>query len=260
MTHILITNDDGVNAPGLLALAQAILPLGKITVVAPDRNWSMCGHVKTLFTPLRIQTVELAEGISALAVSGAPSDCVAISLMGMLPDKVDLVVSGINPYPNLGHDLTYSGTVTAAMEAVIYGLPAIAVSLAGPHHNNHQHPVNYQTAGAVAHSVAQGVLQNGLPANTLLNVNVPYLSTAQLGGFRITRQGKRIYQDRLLPAEAGQVEYQIGGDPPLGEPEEGTDFGALADGYVSITPVHLDMTAYHLMSTLQGWRWESPAG
>jgi 5'-nucleotidase len=257
--HILITNDDGVHAPGLLALAQAIQPLGKITVVAPDRNWSMCGHVKTIFKPLNIQKVQLAEDITALAVSGAPSDCVAISLMGMLAEKVDLVVSGINPYPNLGHDLTYSGTVTAAMEATINGLPAVAVSLAGPDHHHDPADVDYSTAAAVAASVVRQVIRNGLPADTLLNVNVPYLSLAKLRGYRITRQGKRIYLDKLLPPQAGQTEYQIGGDPPHGEIEEGTDFGALAEGCVSIMPVHLDLTAYHFMQTLREWDWDNGA-
>jgi 5'-nucleotidase len=256
MTHILITNDDGIHAPGLLALAQAMQPLGKITVVAPDRNWSMCGHVKTLFTPLKVQQVTLDENILALAVSGAPSDCVAISLMGMLADKVDLVVSGINPYPNLGHDLTYSGTVTAAMEGVINGLPAVAVSLAGPHHDQQHSPVDYRPAAAIAHNVVKRVLQYGLPADTLLNVNVPCLPLDKLGGYRITRQGKRVYLDKLLPAEAGLAEYQIGGDPPHGEPEDGTDFGALAEGCVSIQPVHLDMTAYHFMDSLRAWDWK----
>lgn len=253
--HILITNDDGVHAPGLLALAQAMQTLGKITIVAPDHNWSMCGHVKTLFTPLNIQKIELAEGITALSVTGAPSDCVAISLMGMLAEKVDLVVSGINPYANLGHDLTYSGTVTAAMESLIHGVPAVAVSMDGPDHN-HQGHVDYSTAAAAAREVVESVLENGLPANTLLNVNVPYMPMSELRGYRITRQGKRVYLDQLIPEEAGLAEYQIGGDPPLGEIEDGTDFGALAEGCVSITPIHLDMTAHHLMETLQGWAWK----
>ena len=135
MTHILVTNDDGVDAPGLLALAQAMQTLGTITIVAPSHNWSMCGHVKTIFTPLTVAGVELADGTPAMSVSGAPSDCVALSLMGMLTEKVDLVVSGINPYANLGHDLTYSGTVTAAMEALIHGVPAVAVSMDGPDHH-----------------------------------------------------------------------------------------------------------------------------
>lgn len=254
MTHILITNDDGVDAPGLLALAQAMKPLGKITIVAPDHNWSMCGHVKTLFTPLTVREVALSDDITANSVSGAPSDCVAMALMGMLDDKVDLVVSGINPYANLGHDLTYSGTVTAAMEALIHNVPAVAVSMNGPDHNFKGH-VDYSTAAAAAHTVVTQVLEKGLPAETLLNVNAPYVPLSDLRGYQITRLGKRIYLDKLLPEEAGLSEYQLGGDPPLGEPEDGTDFGALAADCVSITPVHLDMTAYQMMESLQDWEW-----
>ena len=127
--HILVTNDDGVTAPGLLALATEMRRLGVVTIVAPDRNWSASGHVKTLERPLRVKEIILPDGSKALASDGAPSDCVALALLGLLPEPVDLVVSGINPNENVGHDVTYSGTVTAAMEAVIGGIPGAAVSL-----------------------------------------------------------------------------------------------------------------------------------
>ena len=127
--HILVTNDDGVTAPGLMVLAQEMRKIGEVSILAPDRNWSGAGHVKTLDRPLRVKEVRLADGSPAFASDGAPSDCVALALLGYLPKKVDLVVSGINPMANLGHDVTYSGTVTAAMEAVIWGVPGIAVSL-----------------------------------------------------------------------------------------------------------------------------------
>src|SRR5512137_295142 len=130
--HILVTNDDGVQAPGLLALAQEMRKLGQVTVLAPDRNWSASGHVKTMDRPLRVKEVVLADGTSALASDGAPSDCVALALLGVVKEKVDLVVSGINPHANIGHDVTYSGTVTAAMEAVIGGVAGIAFSLHAP--------------------------------------------------------------------------------------------------------------------------------
>jgi 5'-nucleotidase len=130
--HILVTNDDGVLAPGLLALAQQMRLLGDVSILAPDRNWSASGHVKTMHRPLRVREVRLDDGTAAMASDGAPSDCVALALLGLLPDKVDLVVSGINPNANLGHDITYSGTVTAAMEAVIWGIPGISVSLDSP--------------------------------------------------------------------------------------------------------------------------------
>lgn len=152
--HILITNDDGVNAPGLLSLAQAMRGLGTVTVLAPDHNWSACGHVKTLDRPLRVKEVRLADGTSAWASDGAPSDCVALALLGLLADKVDLVVSGINPNANIGHDVTYSGTVTAAMEAVISGVPGIAFSLDAPEYPTG--PLDYATAALVALQVEIG--------------------------------------------------------------------------------------------------------
>src|SRR5512137_511771 len=127
--HILLTNDDGVYAPGLLALAQEMKKIGKVTIVAPDRNWSASGHVKTMERPLRVKETHLADGTPALASDGAPSDCVALALLGLIEEKIDLVVSGINPNANIGHDLTYSGTVTAAMEASIAGIPGLAFSL-----------------------------------------------------------------------------------------------------------------------------------
>jgi 5'-nucleotidase len=138
--RILVTNDDGVNAKGLLSLVQALRELGEVSVLAPDRNWSASGHVKTLHRPLRVKQVTLADNTPALASDGAPSDCVALALLGLL-DEIDLVVSGINPHANVGHDVTYSGTVTAAMEAAIGGIPGIAVSLDTP--NSHKGQIEY---------------------------------------------------------------------------------------------------------------------
>jgi len=253
--HILVTNDDGIGAPGLAALAQALKNFGKVSVVAPDRNWSGSGHVKTLHRPLQVKEMSLYDGSTGLACDGAPSDCVALALLGLLPDRVDIVVSGINPYPNIGHDLTYSGTVTAAMEAAVWGLPGIAVSLDGPHGLANE--MDYLPASGMAAIVLDMVLEHGLPSYTLLNINVPYLAKNAIKGFRITRQGKRVYQDRLVVREnpSGQVDYWIGGDPPTGIPEDGTDIGALSDGFVSVTPVQMDMTAHHMMKELSGWKW-----
>lgn len=253
--HILVTNDDGVTAPGLLALAQELRALGEVTVLAPDRNWSVSGHVKTLDRPLRVREVALEDGTAALATDGAPSDCVALALLGLLPDKVDLVASGINPNANLGHDVTYSGTVTAAMEAAIWGVPGIAVSLNSP--ENHLGLLDYSTAARVARRVLASVIENGLPKDILLNVNVPYLHDNQLQGIMITRQGLRVYRDLLDSRHdpRGRPYYWIGGDAPTGVPERGTDFGALANGYVSVTPLQLDLTAHHALQTLRAWEW-----
>ena len=148
MMHILVTNDDGVTAPGLLALGKEMSKLGKVTILAPDRNWSASGHVKTMHRPLRIRKVQLADGITALSSDGAPSDCVALALLGVVEEKIDLVVSGINPNANIGHDVTYSGTVTAAMEAVIGGVPGVAVSLDSP--ENHLGVLDYLPAARVS--------------------------------------------------------------------------------------------------------------
>lgn len=253
--HILVTNDDGVNAPGLLALAQAMRALGDVTVLAPDRNWSASGHVKTLERPLRVKHVELADGTAALATDGAPSDCVALAVLGLLEKKVDLVASGINPNANLGHDVTYSGTVTAAMEAVIWGIPGVAVSLDSP--ENHLGILDYDTAARVAGVVVRKVIENGLPRDILLNVNVPYVQEAQLKGIKVTRQGLRVYRDLLVSRQdpRGRPYYWIGGDAPTGIAEEGTDFGALAEKFVSVTPIQLDLTARDALESLRHWQW-----
>lgn len=256
MVHILVTNDDGVTAPGLLALAKEMEVLGKVSILAPDRNWSASGHVKTMHRPLRVKEIQLSDGIQALVTDGAPSDCVALAVLGILPEKIDLVVSGINPNANLGYDVTYSGTVTAAMEATIWGIPGIAVSLDSP--ENHLGALDYEMAARVARQVAKKVNQRGLPKETLLNVNVPYLPLTELAGFKITRQGLRVYRDeldrRLDPRN--RPYYWIGGQSPTGIPEDGTDFGALQQGFVSITPLHLDMTAFDIVDLLQTWEWE----
>ncbi len=253
--HILVTNDDGVTAPGLLALAQAMRPLGKVSVVAPDHNWSVTGHVKTLHRPLRVRPVTLADGSPALTSDGSPSDCVAMVALGLLDEPVDFVVSGINPWANLGHDLTYSGTVTAAMEGAIAKIPSIAVSLNGQGLDPEQ--FDYAPAASVARRVVERVLQYGLPPYVLLNVNVPPLPEARLTSFCITRQGMRIYRDELSKRidPAGRPYYWLGGEAPTGVIEAGTDFGALDDGCVSITPVQLDLTAYEVMPALREWSW-----
>jgi len=256
MVHILVTNDDGVTTPGLLALAKEMEVLGKVSILAPDRNWSASGHVKTMHRPLRVKEIQLSDGIQALATDGAPSDCVALAVLGILTEKIDLVVSGINPNANLGYDVTYSGTVTAAMEATIWGLPGIAVSLDSP--ENHLEELDYEMAARVARQVAEKVNRRGLPKGTLLNVNVPYMPLTELAGFKITRQGLRVYRDeldrRLDPRN--RPYYWIGGQSPTGVPEEGTDFGALKQGFVSITPLQLDMTAFDMVDSLETWEWE----
>jgi 5'-nucleotidase len=251
--HILLTNDDGVFAPGLLALAQSLRQIGDLTVVAPDRNWSASGHVKTMHRPLRVSETNLQDGTPALSTDGAPSDCVALTLLGLIDNEIDIVVSGINPLPNLGHDVTYSGTVTAAMEAALSGLPGIAVSLNS--NRTHAKPLDYKPAAHVAASIVQQINSIGLPNGTLLNVNVPYLQTEEMRGIAITRQGQRVYRDALIEREdpRGRKYYWIGGDIPTGVAEEGTDFWALSEGMVSITPLMMNLTDRNLLTAMEAW-------
>ena len=253
--NILVTNDDGILHPGLLALAASIKAVGEITVLAPDHNWSASGHVKTLHRPLRVRPTKMPDGTPAFMSDGAPSDCVALALLGYIDKKFDLVVSGINPYANIGDDVTYSGTVTAAMEAAIGGLPGIAVSLDS--RANMEGDKDFSAAAAIAARVAQQVAKEGLPRNTLLNVNVPYLPLEQIKGIRVTRLGLRVYRDELVRRDdpQGNPYYWIGGEAPTGVPEEGTDVGALNDGFVSVTPIQLDMTAYNMMAEIGEWKW-----
>ncbi|MDO9087499.1 MAG: 5'/3'-nucleotidase SurE [Anaerolineaceae bacterium] len=253
--HILVTNDDGIFNPGIIQLAKSMLKLGKVTVLAPDKNWSVSGHKKTLHKPLRVKKVELIEGIEAFSSDGAPSDCVALALLGLITEKIDLVVSGINPHANIGNDVTYSGTVTAAFEAAISGVPALAFSLDSP--DNIDGDCDYSVAGAVATTIADNVIKFGLPVKTILSVNVPYLKIDEIRGFQITRQGLRLYRDALVVRDdpRGIPYYWIGGEFPHGIPEAGTDYGALKEGYVSITPLQLDMTAYSTFEYLSQWKW-----
>ncbi len=251
--HILVTNDDGVRAPGLQALVEAVRPFGEITVLAPDRNWSGSGHVKTLTRPLRVYETALEDGTPALASDGAPSDCVALALLGLVEKPIDLVVSGINNSSNMGHDVTYSGTVTAVMEAIVSGVPGVAFSQEG----TEQRPQNFEGSIFVARVVLEQVLAHTLPKGVFLNVNVPNVPVEELKGVQLTRQGLRVYHGRLDERldPRGSRYYWIAGDKPGGVPEAGTDIGALAEGYASVTPLQLDLTAH---GQLLDWKWYLP--
>ena len=253
--HILVTNDDGVNHPGLLALAQAMRSLGQVSILAPDRNWSASGHVKTMHRPLRVKEVSLADGSLAYSSDGAPSDCVALALLGILSQPVDLVVSGINPTANVGHDVTYSGTVTAAMEGAIWGLPALAFSL--DVQENGKVERHFAAAADIAAQIVTVVMESKLPSGYLLNVNIPDLPAAEIRGLMVTRMGLRIYRDALIRREdpRGKPYYWIGGDLPTGVPDEGTDIGALAGKFVSVTPLQLDLTAHQELADIRQWPW-----
>jgi 5'-nucleotidase len=251
--HILVSNDDGILAPGLKALALSMREFGQVTVVGPEENQSANGHRKTLTKPLRVNKVELSDGLNAFSVDGSPADCVALALMGVVQEPVDLIVSGINRGANMGQDLTYSGTVAATFEGTIWRKPSIAFSL-----DNHSLNADYTTAAKVAQAVAGQVITHGLPPMTLLNVNIPYMPFDELKGFKVTRQGMRIYNDKLdaRTDPLGRPYYWIGGGVPTGDTTvEGTDVWAVHNGYVSVSPIQLDMTAHTMIDTLRDWQF-----
>jgi 5'-nucleotidase len=234
--HILVTNDDGISAPGLMALAKEMRTFGQVSVLAPEHNWSASGHVKTMHRPLRVKETTLLDGSAAWVSDGAPSDCVALGLLGFIAEKIDLVVSGINPNANIGHDVTYSGTVTAAMEAAIGGVPGLAFSLHAP--EEFHRTLDYGPAARIAHRIVTQIIKTGLLPTLLLNVNIPY----------------RDRLDRRVDPR-GRPYYWIGGDSPTAIPDEGTDFGALEKGFVSITPLHLDLTDFQALKSLGEINW-----
>jgi 5'-nucleotidase len=199
--------------------------------------------------PLRVGETVLGDGTAALTTTGAPSDCVVMAFIGIVERQIDMVVSGINRGPNLGHDVTYSGTVTAAMEGAIAGVPSVAVSLAS------YEPADFSYAAQVAAHVAGQVIERGLPRETLLNVNVPAVPEDEIAGVMVTRMGLRIYYDELVRRAdpKGRPYYWIGGKEPGGVLEEGTDLWAVANGYVSVTPIQLDLTAHELIDSVKGW-------
>lgn len=255
MTSIFVTNDDGYDAPGIVVLAEAMRALGDVRVSAPATNQSGSGHAITLFKDIPYRRCAIGNGIPALAVSGSPADCIAVAMLGLLDHKPDIVVSGINRGANMGQDLTYSGTVTAALEAAIHGVPAVAMSLAAPHADRAE---DYQVAAEIALRIASKVLEEGLPPMTILSVNVPGVARFEdLRGIRLTRQGVRIYRDKLKHIDGGVV--RVEGQPPVGNFDEiGTDIWAVHRDFVSVTPVHLDMTAHQFMATLEAWDLRLP--
>ncbi len=243
---ILLTNDDGIFSRGLHSLFHALKVLGRVIVVAPDRERSTISHAITLDRPLRIKK----EGDDLYAVDGTPADCVNLAINGLLGKRPDFVVSGINLGENLGHDVLYSGTVSAAFEGTLLGVPSIAVSLVA------RDNFNFEAACEVTVKLIKIIEKYGLPEDTLLNVNVPNLPIKEIKGVKVTRQGKRIYKDAVIEKvdPRGKKYYWIGGDMPGYLEEEGTDFEAVNNGYVSITPLHLDLTNYKALDIIEKWK------
>jgi 5'-nucleotidase len=250
--RILVTNDDGVESRGLLALKRALDPIGDVYVMAPDTNQSAVGHAMTFMRPLRVRERVLDDGTPGWSVDGSPTDAVNLAFLGYFGISFDLVASGINHGSNLGDDITYSGTVGAAMESVISGCPAFAMS------QEMTDEPDFELAGDVAALVARNILENGLGAGELLNVNVPSVAADGIKGIELTRMGKRVYQDQLLERldPRGTPYYWFGGPPPGGLAEPGTDFHAVVNGKVAITPIQLDLTAQRLLKRLDGWEWK----
>jgi len=242
---ILISNDDGVYAPGLSALAHALADLGEILVVAPDRNRSGASNSLTLDRPLEVFQHE--NGF--IGVNGTPTDCVHLGCSGVLGIEPDIVVSGINAGPNLGDDVLYSGTVAAAMEGRHMKYPAIAIS------SSSFHPQHYAVAAQIAKDLVANIKQLNLAPRTVLNVNVPDSPADQIEGVHVTRLGHRSTADKPIATEdpRGKVRYWVAGAGPAADREPGTDFYAIEEDYVSITPLHVDMTDYSGMDNLGEW-------
>ena len=249
--RILITNDDGIESRGLLALKNALDPIGDTTVVAPDTNQSAVGHQKTLMRPLRVRERTLGDGSIGYSVDGSPTDAVSLAFLGYFGHGFDLVAAGVNYGANLGDDITYSGTVSAAMEAVINGCPAFAIS-----QEYYEHP-DFTLAGTAATTVARNILEHGLLRGELINVNVPAATIEEYQGFEVTRLGRRVYQDQLIERldPRGIPYFWIGGPPPSGLAVPGTDFHAVINRRIAITPIHLDLTGRRLLRRLRTWSW-----
>jgi 5'-nucleotidase len=245
---ILCTNDDGYLAPGIGVLAEAARPLGEVRVVAPDREQSATSHSLTMHVPLRSR--EVSPGTHY--VTGTPTDCVMLAVQALLPRKPDFVFSGVNHGMNMGEDVLYSGTVSAAMEATIFGIPAVAVSYAG-RHGEESHLRSY--GPFLERLLAQIVSREGFPRETLLNVNLPAIPPEEVKGIQVTRLGRRVFTDSLTKGTdpSGRPYFWIGGGNIEWELHEGTDFRAVKDGYVSVTPLHLDLTNHALIQDVGGW-------
>jgi 5'-nucleotidase len=241
----LVTNDDGIDSPGIQILAETLRALGKVYVVAPDKECSAMAHSLSLNRPIRVEQVRE----DYFAVDGTPADCVNLAVCCLLPERPYLIASGINKGGNLGEDIAYSGTVSAAFEGAFYGIPSFAISLVSKDH------FKFETAATFALKIARFILKNGLPKDTFLNINVPNLDEDGVKSYRITKQGRRIYGDAVAEEvdPVGKRYYWIRGHRGF-ESMEGTDFEAISNHYISITPLHLDLTDYSSFEETKKWR------
>lgn len=253
--HILLSNDDGIYAPGLMALFEAVRDLGVVHVVAPSGEQSAVGHAITLSDPIKTKKIFRNGNFFGHAVGGTPADCVKLAACALLEQRPDLVISGINLGPNAGISVLYSGTVSAATEGTILGIPSMAISI-----NTFKDPL-WATAAQVARHLVKVIGRNGLPPRTLLNVNVPNLPLGQVRGFTVTRMGEsrfvETFDRRTDPR--GNVYYWMDGALEQSGETEGSDLDALQRGYVSLTPIWFDLTNHSALPVLQQWNLDRPS-
>lgn len=244
--HILVTNDDGIHSPGLTSLAEAMRELGVAWIIAPDRERSAVSHSFTMNHPIRVY--EISE--RTYICDGTPADCVMFGARGFLERRPDIVVAGINRGPNLGIDTVYSGTAAAAHEGHLCGVPSVAFSMDVA--RNEGDAYRFETGAQFARILIRNILERGMPDGTFLNVNVPNLSYSELKGVAVTRLGQRIYRDKIIKRidPQGKAYYWIGGDPPTWVRSEGTDFHALEEDKISVTPLGQDFTQFHAIPEL----------
>lgn len=253
---ILVTNDDGINAPGIWALASAIAELGRVMIVAPSEEQSGTGHSITVHRPLRVERIESSSGIDTYVVNGTPADCVKLGMEGISEERPSIVISGINRGPNLGTDVLYSGTVSAAVEGAIMGALAMAVSVNLDH--NHTGEFDYTPSASIAKYLVERFSREGLPKDTLLNVNVPAVPEGDIKGVKCTRLGTRRYRDvfdkRVDPR--GRAYYWMAGDVVDLDDDPTTDTATIKNGYVSITPIQYDLTEYGMLDEMSQWQFD----
>jgi 5'-nucleotidase len=246
---ILITNDDGINFVGIKKLKEALAPLGEIWIVAPDAERSAVGHAITITTPLRVNEVYIDDSLFGYSVNGTPADCVKLAVSELLPRKPDIVVAGINPGENTAMNVLYSGTVSAATEGVIQGIPSVAVSVASFKYRE------YDVAQTFIRSLAAEVLEKGLPPGTLLNVNIPPLPKEKIKGVRMARHGKKRFIESFEKRQdlAGRTYYWLGGKRAASEDDNNHDDSLVWQGYIAVSPIHFDLTDEKTMTQLQKW-------
>jgi 5'-nucleotidase len=252
--EILITNDDGIDSPGLEVLARAVEPLGRVTVVAPETEQSATSHAITVRVPVRA----FRRSGNRIAVRGTPTDCILLSLNGLIPGRPDMVLSGVNHGANMGDDVSYSGTAAAAIEATLFGIPAIAFSV-----DSRSHPL-FEAPARYIRVFAERLIAEPPPpeSKTFWNVNFPNVPLAEVRGVRVTTLGKHKYENSVVrePDDGEGETYRVGGGELRWEEDPESDFYAVKrDRFIAITPVHLNMNNYHMIHTMRAWRWNGPS-